>query len=48
MMFVNVYAGDLSIRKTCNHDRPLNNVLKDIDDCMHVFCLGSVKHRKSA
>ena len=43
VMFVNIYAGELPIRKTCNFDKPLNHVLKVIDGCMHIFCLVSIK-----
>ena len=43
-MFVNIYAGELPIRKTCNLDKPLNSILKVMDGCnMHVFCLESIK-----
>ena len=37
MMFVNIYAGELPIRKTSNID--LNNVLKGMGCGMHLFCL---------
>ena len=33
VMFVNVYAGELPIRKMCNFNKPLNNILKEIDGC---------------
>ena len=43
MIFVNIYAGELPIRKTRNFDKPLNHILKVIDGCMHIFCLVSIK-----
>ena len=44
VMFVNIYAGELPIRKTCNFDKPLNHILKTMDGgCMHIFCLVSIK-----
>ena len=43
VMFVNIYTGELPIRKTGNFDKPLNHVLKVIDGCMHIFCLVSIK-----
>ena len=47
-MFVNIYAGELAIRKTCNSDKSLNHILKVMDGCMalsfmHIFCLVSIK-----
>ena len=40
LMFVNIYTGELPIRKTCNFDKSLalNNVLKVTDGTMHRFC----------
>ena len=43
VMFVNIYAGELPIRKTCNFDKPLNHIFKVMDGCMHIFCLVSIK-----
>ena len=39
VMFINIYAGESPIRKTCNFDKPLNHILKVMDGCMHIFCL---------
>ena len=38
----NIYAEDLEdlAKKTCNFDRPLNNILKG---CMHAVCLLNIK-----
>ena len=44
-MFINIYAGESPIRKTCNFDKPLNHILKVMDGCMHIFCL--VKHQNT-
>ena len=30
-MFVNIYAGELPTRKTCNFDKHLNHILKVMD-----------------
>ena len=38
MMLVNIYAGELPIRKTCDFDKPLNHILKVMGGCMHIFC----------
>ena len=46
VMFINIYAGDSPIRKTCNFDKPLNHILKVMDGCMHIFCLVSIKTHK--
>ena len=46
VMFINIYAGDSPIRKTCNFDEPLNHILKVMDGCMHIFCLVSIKTHK--
>ena len=43
VMFVNIYAGDSPIRKTCNFMKPLNYILKVMDGFMHIFCLVSIK-----
>ena len=43
VMFVNIYSGELPIRKTNNFDKPLNHILKVKDGCMHIFCLVSLK-----
>ena len=45
VMFINIYAGESPIRKTCNFDKPLNHILKVMDGCMHIFCL--VKHQNT-
>ena len=45
VMFINIYAGESPIRKTCNFDKPLNHSLKVMDGCMHIFCL--VKHQNT-
>ena len=45
VMFINIYAGESPIRKTCNFDKPLNHILKVMDGCMHRFCL--VKHQNT-
>ena len=42
VMFVNNYAGELPIRKTCNFDKPLNRISKVMGGCMHIFCLVSI------
>ena len=42
-MLINIYAGELPIRKMCNFDKPRNNILKGMDDCMHLFYLESIK-----
>ena len=31
VIFINIYAGELPIRKTCNFDKPLNHILKVMD-----------------
>ena len=46
VMFINIYAGESPIRKTCNFDKPLNHILKVMDGCMHIFCLVSIKTHK--
>ena len=46
VMFINIYAGDSPIRKTCSFDKPLNHILKVRDGCMHIFCLVSIKTHK--
>ena len=43
VMFVNIYAGELPIRKTCNFDKPLNHISKVMGGCTHIFCLASIK-----
>ena len=43
VMFVNIYAGDSPIRKTCNFIKPLNYILKVMDGCMHIFYLENIK-----
>ena len=43
VMFVNIYAGELPIGKTCNFDKTLKHILKVMDGCMHIFCLVSIK-----
>ena len=43
VMFINIYAGELAIRKTCNLDKPLYHILKVMDGCVHIFCLVSIK-----
>ena len=43
VMFVNNYAGELPIRKTCNFDKPLNHISKVMGGCMHIFCLVRIK-----
>ena len=44
VMFINIYAGELPIiRKTCNFDKFLNDILKVVDGCMHISCLVSIK-----
>ena len=45
-MFINIYAGDSPIRKTCNFDKPLNYILQVLDDCMYIFCLVSIETHK--
>ena len=45
VMFINIFAGESAIRKTCNFDKPLNHILKVMDGCMHIFCL--VKHQNT-
>ena len=45
VMFINIYAGESTIRKTCNFDKPLNHILKVMDGCMQIFCL--VKHQNT-
>ena len=46
VMFINIYAGESPIRKSCNFDKPLNHILKVMDGCMHIFCLVSIKTHK--
>ena len=46
VMFINIYAGESPIRKTCNFDKPLNHILKVMDGCMHIFCFVSIKTHK--
>ena len=43
VMFVNIYAWELPIRKTCNFDKPLNHISKVMGGCMHIFCPVSIK-----
>ena len=45
-MFIDIYAGDLAIRKLCYFDRPLNNILKSMDGCLHIFCLVNIKSHR--
>ena len=46
VMFINIYAGESPIRKSCNFNKPLNHILKVMDGCMHIFCLVSIKTHK--
>ena len=43
VMFINIYAGESPIRKSCNFDKPLNHIFKVMEGCMHIFCLVSIK-----
>ena len=33
-------------KENINFDKPLNNILKVINGCMHIFCLVSIKYHR--
>ena len=39
LAIVNIYAGELLIRNTCNFNKPLNNILKVMHGSVPIFCL---------
>ena len=37
MMYINIYAGDLPTRKTCNFDTSINKILIGLDGCIYII-----------
>ena len=49
VMFINIYAGELPIRKTCNFDKPLNHIFKvRMAVCTYLPCKHQNTHNQNA